>query len=565
MITRTAAAFAPVVQNVGPVTLSLPLITRTAVTFTPRVERGAVGIALVTITRTATPSAPTITWGAAVVALPLLDRTAIPTAPTIEAPFTDQGISLAMINRTAVAAAPTVVPAALAVTLPLITQTAIATTPSVARLVTLTRITRTAAPSAPTVARGAVTVALPLITRTASATAPAVNTITASLQSLIDATTTGGTLNVPAGIYRESVTVSRAMTINGAGAVIDGRNSGGTIVRNEWMHISANDVTITGFTMRYAGGGYSDGGITTAAYIERLTIDSCDLSYAYNNVIWDGTRDSVLSNCDIHNATHLGLRIAGPAVHTGLRNQIVNNRIYDNNIVGEPDPNADAAGMKATGQDDLLVDGNECYGNDASGLWLDVSCLDCTISNNNVHDNTGPGIMDETSTGTTINGNAVWRNGFAESWGWGAGILVSSSKDATVYDNVVAWNQVGISVIDQDRGDSPGVTGNYVHDNIVTEAQMAAGQDHFGLFWAYDYLASHLYDVGSNNRGLDNQFFYADPDGSLAAENSYPRFIWDGYHFMATFVTVPGGTGSSYMTLAAADAALTTAGIPLVP
>ena len=69
-------------------------------------------------------------------------------------------------------------------------------------------------------------------------------------------------------------------------------------------------------------------------------------------------------------------------------------------------------------------------------------------------------------------------------WGWGAGILVAASKDTEVYGNTLAWNKVGISFISQQRGDDPGMTGNYSHDNFMAGAQMAAGQDHFGEFWA---------------------------------------------------------------------------------
>jgi len=206
------------------------------------------------------------------------------------------------------------------------------------------------------------------------------------------------------------------------------------------------------------------------------------------------------------------------------------------------------------------------------GLWLDVSCRNTIIFNNRVHDNDTAGIHDETSTGTRIIGNTVWNNGFGPygTRGWGAGILIHSSNGAEVYSNVIAWNRVGISVIEEDRSDNPGTTDVYVHDNVVAEQQPTTGNDRFGLFWAYSLPADSTYQPiiylpASNNRGLNNRFYYANPDGSSASENQYPRFIWNGYHTMATFQTVPGGTGSNYMTQADATAALTAAGLPLVP
>jgi len=167
--------------------------------------------------------------------------------------------------------------------------------------------------------------------------------------------------------------------------------------------------------------------------------------------------------------------------------------------------------------------------------------------------------MMEVSSGATITGNDVWSNGFGASvWGWGAGILISSSKGANVFDNTVAWNYAGISVIGQQRSDSPGTTDNYVHGNVVVEDQQAAGKDRYALFWGQDY-AGPLYAPASNNRGADNRFYYPGP------ENQYGRFVWNGVRQLASFVTVPGGTGSAYMTTADAMAALAAKGIPGTP
>ena len=48
-----------------------------------------------------------------------------------------------------------------------------------------------------------------------------------SLQTLIDSTPSDGTVSVPACVYRETVTISRPMTVIGYGAVIDGRDATG--------------------------------------------------------------------------------------------------------------------------------------------------------------------------------------------------------------------------------------------------------------------------------------------------------------------------------------------------
>ena len=169
--------------------------------------------------------------------------------------------------------------------------------------------------------------------------------------------------------------------------------------------------------------------------------------------------------------------------------------------------------------------------------------------------------MDETSTGTRIVGNAVWKNGFGPgaTWGWGAGILISTSKGAEVYDNVAAWNNVGISVISQDRPDSPGATGTSVHDNVIVEEQPTAGQNHFGLFWGQDW-AGPLYIDASDNRGSDNRYYYPGP------EDRYWRFVWDGGRStLSDFNSTPGERDGRYLSPSETAAVLDAAGVPGAP
>ncbi len=362
------------------------------------------------------------------------------------------------------------------------------------------------------------------------------------------------------------MTIRKPITLNGYGAIIDGRDTAGNLVRSTWLSVAANDVTVRGFTMRYANGTYATGSVENAVGVQRFRLEDCDLGFSYVNLNLTGAIDSTIKNCAIHDAKHLGVRVSAPGVNNnrGQRNQVIGNRIYRNNIVGEPDNNGDAAGIKITAQDNFVISGNEVYDNGANGLWQDAWCRNSMISNNRVHGNNGPGIFDETSTGTKISGNVSWRNGANEPWGWGAGILVAASKGTEVYNNTLAWNRIGISYISQNRGDDPGMTGNYSHDNFVAEAQQVAGQDHWGSFWAQDWNGI-LYLPSSNNHGLNDRFYYANPDGSLAPENQYLRFIWDGYRSATTFRTTPGGQGASYATQADATAILTAAGVPSTP
>ena len=143
---------------------------------------------------------------------------------------------------------------------------------------------------------------------------------------------------------------------------------------------------------------------------------------------------------------------------TGSGNIVRDNTIHDNNIAGF-DPEWESGGLKATIQTNLILDGNVVDHNAGPGLWCDIYCSNVTITGNRLSYNTYAGILYEVSRGGHITGNTAWANGFGKNvWGWGAGILVSSSQDTEVADNLVAWNaRTGISIVSQDRTDWPDV------------------------------------------------------------------------------------------------------------
>lgn len=132
-----------------------------------------------------------------------------------------------------------------------------------------------------------------------------------------------------------------------------------------------------------------------------------------------------------------------------------------------------------------------------------------------------------------IYGNKVFWNAYPETgWGYNTGILVSSSRNAEVYDNVSAWNNNDqITVISQRRyqgqaGRNPDWNvpmGNYVHDNKLFGIDGTdADPDKYHantLGWKQDW-AGVLYNASSNNRGAMNLYYYQGAEGT----NPYPRF-----------------------------------------
>lgn len=463
-----------------------------------------------------------------------------------------------------------------------------------------------------------------------------------SLRRLIDGAQPGATVEVPACLYRESITVDKPITLNAAAGaeirgsdvwsawrktdkqwlskakvpdfythgecdegterclwaeqvfldgqplkqvaakpragqfavdrsrrIVLGQNPSGHEVevttRTEWILGAADDVTVEGFRMRHSANDAQTGAIDVEGH-SNWTIRDNVLSDAHGTVVVlnDGRENALVDN-DIFRGGQQG--VSG----NGTGNLVQNNEIHDNNTEGFSS-GWEAGGLKMALAEDLTLDANEVYGNKGPGLWCDIDCKNVTYGNNRVHHNANAGIFFEISDGAKIHGNKVWENGWGYSdWGWGTGILISSSKNAEVYDNIVAWNADGISVISQkrpadfgaDRGRWNRVTNNNVHDNRIFKTDDDPNDpEHdfvFSLAWMQDWNGA-MYESASNNRGSNNLYWYP------AATEEYMRFSWlEGYDRLSDFNATPGEENGRYVSDPEKDQALSSANVPLSP
>jgi parallel beta-helix repeat protein len=326
-------------------------------------------------------------------------------------------------------------------------------------------------------------------------------------------------------------------------------------VRERWITVETPDVTVENLAMSEAASPPQHGALQALPGADRLIVRNVRLSDAHGALVsFQGVTGASLVSSDLSRAGQLGVHAGGEGTSDLT---IEGNRIADSNTEGF-DPAWEAGGLKAAVATGLRVTNNEVADNDGVGIWCDIDCRDFTASGNRVHGNSRAGIMFEISDGATVEDNVVWENGWGfPTWGWGAGILISSSSDAIVRGNLLAWNADGISVISQVR-DRPGgdaVRGVSVLDNTVV-ADAAAG---FMLAWLQDW-SGPMYAAESDNVGTGNRFW------NESAEPASCRFNWsDCVQSIDAFSATPGGSGSTYLTDAEAHAALTDAGVPAHP
>lgn len=344
------------------------------------------------------------------------------------------------------------------------------------------------------------------------------------------------------------------------GGTIDGRNAAGTVVRQSWMLIDADDVTIDGTEMRYVDDAplSRDGGLRVADGRNRPTIKNCNLHHAtYAPLAIGSANNALVQNCDIHDGGALGIH-AG-ANGGGLGNRLIGNRIYNNNTAEQYSAEWESGGVKATVQTNLVMDGNEVYGNHGPGLWCDIYCRNTHYTNNRIHDNTHAGVMEEVSYDGVITGNVTWRNGFGKNvWGWGTGILVSSSTGTLVSGNTSAWNARScISVISQDRHDWPAVK---PYRNISVRDNTCAALDNtWGISWLEDWTGP-LFSSTSANSGSANRYWFP------TAEDGRWRYAWNGYvSYLSAFNATAADEGAIYLTTTQKNGFLSSSGIPTSP
>lgn len=216
------------------------------------------------------------------------------------------------------------------------------------------------------------------------------------------------------------------------------------------FHGAGQNVTIKGLTIEKYAGAQQHGA---------LNCESGNWLIQGNVIQLNHARGIGFGHCD-------GIRILGNTVsrngNLGIggyqtKNAIVEGNEIDGNNYARIDRGWEAGGGKWSSTTDLVVSNNSVRDNLGPGLWSDIGAEGTLYSGNLVMNNSSAGIFYEIGRHARIekntvaaNGNPLWR----DPWLWDAQILVSTSSDVVVENNIVFVTKYGngITIVDQNRG-----------------------------------------------------------------------------------------------------------------
>ena len=315
--------------------------------------------------------------------------------------------------------------------------------------------------------------------------APGGQTVFNSIQKAIDTASNGDTIKIKPGIYKESITFRKNLTLAGSGS-----EKTRLEFDREGLVLSASDVkraNIQGLTIAYTGQGQRS---TLWFFRSNIILEDCTVKGGFYSGIYITAGSNVtIRRCQIMDNRRIGINIANSTVRL-LKSKISRNGHY---------------GLKITKCRDTVVEQCEIHQNKWSGIYISdgkseenepisiVTLRRNTIQSNQqdgivvhmtrqtiVHqnwlqDNIGNGVKIEETAGQLI-GNLISDNKKN-------GIIVRNSPSILIHHNTIASQKVGLDLQNAKKLDVKNNIIAYHQTGVITKSVVTATFDRNNL-WA---------------------------------------------------------------------------------
>jgi hypothetical protein len=269
----------------------------------------------------------------------------------------------------------------------------------------------------------------------------------------------------------------------------------------------------------------------------KWAVSSVEVRNCHGAGIWLGNHMNVV-NSFLHNNGEFGVAGTGNSINFG------SNEVSFNNLAGFVP--AWGGGTKFSQVLGLTAEHNNIHDNLGPGLWDDSGTTNLTYAFNTTKNNQVAGIFHEIGGTASIYSNTVTSDGIDKRgsglW-YGAGIMISNSDNTKVYNNTIVNSQNGIMEQAKDRPDCTAPC--YLKDVSVYSNNIT--QDHTVMpnTVATGILVSSTYPLGDAAYTTSGNTFGINPTTKAAAPNTYTLTPTTG----ELFVWLQGGVADTTITL----------------
>jgi parallel beta-helix repeat protein len=293
-----------------------------------------------------------------------------------------------------------------------------------------------------------------------------------TIQEAINAANMGDTIYVENSMYYENVVVNKTVSLigeNRSSTVIDGG-------RETVIHVTADHVSIKGFTIQNGGWTFSQSGV----FVDHSS--GCKIS------------GSTVRNC-----------LCGIYLDSSRENSVLNNTISGNSY-----------GIRLVFATENLVSGNDISNNTNTGTWISYS-INNVFSGNNVSSNTVYAFSVSACTDNTFSSNRVSKNTY--------GIYLTASTNNDLFDNNISYNEQGLYFSASSYNT---ISGNNISSNTVYGVWFGASSNNVFLNnYAVNNWNSIYFTTSDNNIIYHNNFINTEANTTQQPICGGSENFWD--------------------------------------